>query len=115
MSELILTAKVESFATVLLPALKNFPSFERHGIVAEIRTIMIKIITNIKLAESVKSKRLVYAQEADGYIEALMATLRICRSKNFKYISNGFYTQLFVLYEEIKRLIVGFIKSAIKK
>lgn len=91
------------------------PAFERHALTAEIKRNLVNLTTSIRLAESVKSKRLQYAQEADAYLESVMAMLRICRSDKLRYISNGFYTHLYEIYEKIKALLVGFIKSASRK
>jgi len=99
----------------IMPALKNFPSFERHGLTADIKRILVTFVTAISLAESVKSKRLQYAQEADAQLESLMIVLRVCKNKAFKYISSGFYTNVYSLYSELKRLLIGFIKSTVKK
>lgn len=114
-SSLVLKTRMENFATELLPSLKNFPKFERHGMVAEIRVMVIKMITSIQLAERVKSKRLAFAQESDGYLEAIFSILRICKHRDFRYISNGFYMNLYKKYKEIKKEMVSFIKDSVKK
>ena len=115
MSSLILLAKAESFAITIYSGLKNMPSFERHAMTADIKRTIVNMVTAINLAESVRSKRLTYAQEADGYLESLMLLLRMCKSKHLRYISTGFYDRLYELYDDIKKLLVGFIKSAAKR
>lgn len=115
MSELILKAKAEAFMITVMPTLRNFPSFERHGLTADIKRLLVSFVTSISLAESVKSRRLHHAQESDGYLESLMAVLRVCANKQFKYISSGFYTNLYTVYGELKRLLIGFIRSAAKR
>jgi four helix bundle protein len=67
----------------------------------------------ISLGNSVKSKRLVYLQEADGHLQVLKVLMKL--SKERKYISNNFYKIIDAELTEINKLLSGYIKSVNKR
>lgn len=49
------------------PALRNFPTIEKFELCSDIRRTFQNALKYISLADSVKSKRITYLQEVDGY------------------------------------------------
>lgn len=65
------------------------------------------------MANSVKTKRLQYLQEADGHLQVLKVLIKL--SKQRKYISVGFFKELDLELTEINKLLSGYIRSVNKK
>ena len=63
----------------------------------------------MNLANSVKSKRLSYLQQAEAHIHNLILMIRF--SKIQKFISKGFYEQIDLSLTEVLKLTKGWIKS----
>ena len=59
----------------IYPMLRNFPKSEMYVTSASIRNSLREAISKINQSFKVPSKRLSYAQEADGYLEALKSDL----------------------------------------
>ena len=76
-----------------------------------IKHAFVDLMKSISLANSVKSKRLVYLQEADGIFEMLRSLIKL--SRNMKYISKGFFEIVDESLSEIKALLIGYLKSSI--
>ena len=88
----------------------NFPKAEKFALCHEIKQNFYDLIKFIEMANSVKSKRKVYAQEADGHLQTLKVLFRL--SRNRRYISQGFYREIDTRLTEINKLLSGFIRSA---
>lgn len=67
----------------------------------------------ISLGTTVKSKRVSYLQEADGYLQILKVLMKL--SKQRKYISAGFYREIDLEMTEINKMLSGYIKSAARR
>lgn len=104
-----LTRKVEELLYKIYPSLKNYPKAEKHALCRAIKKEFFEIISFLESANSVPSKRKVYAQEADGKLRSLWAMFRLAREE--KYISIGFYKEIDVLLTEIAVMLSAYIKS----
>lgn len=109
---LLVSRKSEAFLYRIYPALINFPKAEKYALCSEIKQNTYSLIRYIEMANSVKSKRFVYAQEADGYLQTLKVLIKL--SRNQKYISKGFFRELDNDLTEINKLLSGFIRSSKK-
>jgi len=107
-----LTRKVEQLLYKIYPSLKNYPKAEKHALCKYIKAEFFEIISNLESANSVPSKRKVYAQEADGKLRSLWAMFRLAREEH--YISIGFYRDIDVDLTEIAVMLSAYIKSASK-
>lgn len=108
--DLKVSKKSEELLNMIYPSLVNYPKAEKFALCAEIKEHFYKLIANIEMANSVKSKRMIYAQGADGHLQTLKILFRL--SRNRRYISNGFYKTVDVRLTEINKLLSGFIRSA---
>lgn len=104
-----ITRKVEQLLYKIYPSLKNYPKAEKHALCRAIKTEFFEIISYLESANSVPSKRKVYAQEADGKLRSLWAMFRLAREE--KYISIGFYKEIDVALTEIAVMLSSYIKS----
>ena len=75
----------------------------------QIKEEFFDIISYLESANSVPSKRKVYAQEADGKLRSLWAMFELAREQ--RYISIGFYREIDVLMTEIAVMLSAYIKS----
>lgn len=91
------------------PSLKNFPKSEKFSLCQNIRNNFSDLLKSISLGNSVKSKRLIYLQEADGYLQTLKILIKL--SYRLKYISEGFYKTIDLEFTTINNLLSGYIKS----
>ncbi len=91
------------------PRLKNYPKSEKFSLCQNIKDNFFNLIKCISLGNSVKSKRMQYLQEADGYLQVLKILMKL--SKQRKYISVGFYKDIDLELTEINKLLSGYIKS----
>lgn len=107
---LLVSKKSEALLNRIYPALVNFPKSEKFALCQEIKNHFYGLISNIEMANSVKSKRKTYAQEADGHLQTLKVLFRL--SNNRRYISVGFYREIDIRLTEINKLLSGFIRSA---
>ncbi len=107
-----ITRKVEQLLYKIYPSLKNYPKAEKHALSKYIKAEFFEIISYLESANSVPSKRKVYAQEADGKLRSLWAMFRLAREE--KYISIGFYRDIDVDLTEIAVILSAYIKSASK-
>lgn len=107
---LLVSKRTEALLNRLYPALVNFPKAEKFALCQEIKQNFYDLIKFIEMANSVKSKRKTYAQEADGHLQTLKVLIRLARNR--KYISIGFYRELDVEFTHINKLLSGFIRSA---
>lgn len=107
---LLVSKKTEALLNKIYPSLVNFPKAEKFALCHEIKQNFYNLIKFIEMANSVKSKRKVYAQEADGHLQTLKVLMRL--SRNRRYISQGFYREIDTKLTEINKLLSGFIRSA---
>ncbi len=89
--------------------LRNFPKSEMHVTSASIRNSLREAISKINQSFKVPSKRLSYAQEADGYLEVLKSDL--CLSRRQRFISIGVYDELLTTIFNISKNINSYIKQ----
>ena len=69
------------------------------------------MLTYISLGNSVKSKRTVYLQQADGYLQTLKTLFKL--SKQRKYISVPFWEDVDLRLSEINKLLSAYIRSSV--
>lgn len=101
--------KAELTLNRIYPTLKNYPKAEKYVLCAEIKGAFYDLLKNILLANKVKSKRLYYQQEADGYLQFCSVLMKL--SYDREYISKGFYVDIDDNLAEIGRMLSGWIKS----
>ena len=109
---LVLYKKTENLFFTIYPSLKNYPKSEKFALCQQIKEHFVELLKYISLANSVKSKRKVYAQEADGYLQNLKILFKL--SKIQKYINRNFYENIQESLSEINAILVGYIKSTNK-
>lgn len=105
--------KTEELLYRIYPRLMNFPKSEKFSLCQSIKNNFFELLKCISLGNSVKSKRLVYLQEADGYLQVLKVLIKL--SKERGYISQGFYKDIDLELTEINKMLSGYIKSVNKK
>lgn len=90
---------------------KSFPKFEEFCLTSQIRRAAISIPSNI--AEGFKRKSAKDSNHfyniADGSLEE--AKYQLILSKDLEYISEGSFSKVFSLAEEVGRLLCGWYKS----
>lgn len=97
----------------IYPALVNYPKVERYALAQDTKNCIFQYLSYISRANNVKSKRMVYAQEAQGYLEDLKA--KIMLAHYLKYIGKGFYKDISLELTEISKMLAGYIRSINKK
>jgi four helix bundle protein len=112
MQELIVKQKAEELLYRVYPRLVNFPKAEKFALCARIKEAFFDVIKFIYLGNSVKSKRKVYLQEADGHLQALKVLMKLSRER--RYISKGFFCEIDTCITEINRMLSGYIRHAAK-
>lgn len=93
----------------IYPRLINYPKSERFSLAQTIKNAFFELLTNISLGNSVKSKRKVYLQTADGHLQTLKVLVKLSRQR--KYISPGFFRAIDRELTEINKLLSGYIRS----
>ena len=68
-SDLLVYTKTENLLFRLYPVLVNYPKAEKFALSQQIKECLYNTLRCISLGNSVKSKRLTYLQEADGYLQ----------------------------------------------
>lgn len=106
---LLVSKKAEALLLRVYPALVNFPKAEKIALCVDIKQNFYNLIKFIEMANSVKSKRVVYAQEADGHLQTLKILMKVARHR--KYISKGFFREIDANLTEINKMLSGFIRS----
>lgn len=112
-SDLILYKKTEQLLYKIYPRLVNFPKSEKFSLCHDIKQCFYELLKYVSMANSVKTKRLQYLQEADGHLQVLKVLIKL--SKQRKYISVGFFKELDLELTEINKLLSGYIRSVNKK
>ncbi len=111
-SDLLVYTKTENLLFRLYPVLVNYPKAEKFTLCHQIKECLYDTLRCISLGNSVKSKRLTYLQEADGYLQILKVLIKL--SKHRRYISEGFFKEIDLQLTEINKLLSGYIKSVNK-
>ncbi|MDC3412517.1 four helix bundle protein [Terrihalobacillus insolitus] len=104
--------KTEELLYKVYPRLTNFPKSEKFSLCQSIKENFFDLLKNISLGNSVKSKRKIYLQEADGHLQILKVLIKL--SKQRKYISVGFFREVDLELTEINKLLSGYIRSVNK-
>lgn len=102
----------ENFLYKIYPRLVNFPKSEKFSLCQHIKDNLFNLLKNIQLANSVKSKRKTYLQEADGHLQILKVLVKLSNQR--KYISVGLFKELDLELTEINKMLTGYIKSCYK-
>jgi hypothetical protein len=110
---LLVFSKAESLFYRIYPSLINYPRGEKYSTVAAIKDNFIGFLTRINQANSVKSKRIMYLQEADACLQTLKMLFRL--SVNKKFIKQAFYEDISESLTEVNKLLVGYFKSSSNK
>lgn len=97
----------------MYPRLRNFPKHEKFALSQDIRHTFFEILGNIRQADSVRSKRIEYAQKAEGHLGLLKSQIKLAHRQ--RYISNGFYKVIDLELTEIGKMLSGYIRSVNKK
>lgn len=111
-TDLIVYRRTEELLYRIYPRLINFPKSEKFSLCAEIKQNLFNMLKYISLGNSVKSKRKVYLQEADGHLQILKVLFKL--SKQRKYISAGSQEDIDLELTEINKMLSGYIKSVNK-
>jgi hypothetical protein len=104
--------KTEELLYKIYPVLIKYPKSERYALCQTIKLEFFELLKFISLANSVKSKRVTYLQEADGHLQTLKILIDL--SKKRRYISTGFHRVARGELEEVNRLLSGYIRSTRK-
>lgn len=112
MENLELLKRIEEFAKTIYPMLKNFPKAEKFAMCSEVKINLYNLYQFTYRAKFVKSKRLCYLQESEGYLATLRFILKLAREN--KYISMGAYKEIDLSLTEISKMLSGYIKSSVK-
>lgn len=104
--------KTEELLYNVYPRLAKYPKSEKFSLCQAIKDNFFNLLKCISLANSVKSKRKTYLQEADGYLQILKVLIKL--SKQRKYISIGFFKETDLELTEINKLLSGYIRSVNK-
>ena len=107
---LILYAKTEALFFQVYPSFKNYPKAEKFALCAHIKQCFVDLLERLGLAKMVPSKRKTALQEAAAYMNNLVTLFRL--SRNERYISAGFFSKIDLKITELKKILVGFMKSA---
>ena len=105
--------KSEDLLYKVYPKLINYPKSEKFSICQSIKDNFFDLLKFISLANSVKSKRITYLQQADGHLQVLKTLMKL--SKQRKYISIGFFKEMDIQLTEINKLLSGYIRSVKKR
>lgn len=107
---LLVSKRTEALLNRIYPSLVNFPKSEKFALCQEIKQNFYDLIKYLEMANSVKSKRRIYAQEADGHLQTLKVLIRLARNR--KYIGIGYYREIDTEFTHINKMLSGFIRSA---
>ena len=104
-------SKLEHLFYRVYPALKNFPVAEKYVLCVHIKDCFLNALKSMSLGNSIKVKRKQYLQEAEAELQHLGFLIRF--SRNQKYISKGFFEDIYTALSEVKSLLSGWIKQTI--
>lgn len=98
-------------ANKLYPALKNFPTHERQGIVLIIKKLIISINGKIRMANKIPKIRLKTLREVEEELYKLSGALEF--AVRLRYISIPFHRELTSHFIQVNMLLTGYIKFTI--
>lgn len=105
--DLRIYAEMKNLLFQIYPKLVNYPAHERHGLALETRKYFFDYLKSINLANSVKSKRKYYAQNAEAHLLDIQFALELARNR--KYITKNFYDEISVRVTRTKHMLVRYI------
>lgn len=108
MNDLILLERSRKLYRQVHKPLLNFPRAERYAMQLQIRQNFTDFMVNIMIANRVNSLRKQKLMLADANLETLKLLFNM--AVEFKYISKGFHSDVMYKFDEIGRLLGGFIK-----
>lgn len=108
--ELDVYRKTEELLYKIYPKLIKYPKSEKFALCQNIKQSMYEVLKYISLGNSVRSKRLTYLQEADGYLQVIKVLMKLSRQR--KYISVGYFEDIDLELTEINKMLSGYIRSA---
>lgn len=94
----------------IYPTLKNYNNAEKYSLCTEIKNAYLNLLKYMALANKVRSKRKVYLEEADGYLQH-------CKTLNdlsfqIEEINDGFHKNIDRKLSGIGRMLGGWIKKS---
>ncbi len=109
-SELVIYEMQKNLLLRVYPAIVAFPKSEKYSMCQNLKNGLVDSMKFIRLASTVKSKRITYLQEADGYMRQVQTLFDICRS--LKYISENFFDDIDLEITKICIFISKMIKAS---
>lgn len=109
---LILYSKIEALFFQVYPTFKNYPKAEKHGLCLQIKGTFVRLLESVATAKEVPSLRVKASQQAAALTQNLVTLYRL--SRNERYISRAFFEQIDLKITEIKKILVGFMRSTRK-
>jgi len=110
--ELTIITKMETLTNQVYPRLIRWPKHEKYALSQEVRNGLTNFMSTMYMANKVVSKRMIYAQEADGILAGLKVKFRLAYTQ--KYISIGFYDNIDATLSDISKLLTSYIKNSFK-
>ena len=107
--ELTIITKMETVIDQVYPNLRNWPKFEKFGLSQTVRNELTAFVKYMYMANKVRSKRMIYSQEADAILASVKVNLRIAFKQ--KYISPGFHDAISNSLTEIGKLLTSYIRN----
>lgn len=108
-TRLKILAKLDALVLRFYPCLRNFPKFERHSMVTDIRQLFIKSGSLIQEGASCKSIRKTKYQEAIGKLHELSRIITLAENLGYISIINGMNTRLTI------NEIIGMTRNLLQK
>lgn len=108
-TNLMLYNRMSNLLNRIYPTLINFPKSEKFALTQDIKNCILEYLTYISKANSVKSMRLKYSQEAESYLIKTKTLLKL--AYNLRYINEGFYKIISLELTEISKMLAGYMRS----
>lgn len=105
--------RMDNLLNRIYSSLRNFPKSEKFALSQDIKNSFVQYLNYIDRANSVKSKRLEYSQEAQGYLNTIKILIRTAHRQ--RYISSGFYKDISLELTEISKMLAAYIRAIFKK
>lgn len=93
----------------IYPAFDNYPRAEKFALTQYIKINFFNLLASLALSQKVKSKRIMHAQEADGYLQTIKILIKL--SRELRYISIGFFKEIDLELTEISKMLSAYIKA----
>ena len=72
----------------IYPALVNYPKAEKYALAQDTKNCFYEYLTYVSRANNVKSKRLVYAQEAEAYLQKIKLNIMLAYHHSYNLIQS---------------------------